>query len=1606
LYLNPCPGVLDIPEIPAAERMAPKSLRTPGSRDSGPGRFLRRADFSALCRGCPESQTARQPRPQVFALTCLLLLAILAGGATARAQAPAGADIDKQLATLTAERDRLADELAKRIEADARNDGWTDLLLRFDEGADGDELRMTLRRRGGGWTQAEAVVPYWRHETFQEQWAASFYRTATGVPFDRRTYPVETGDLTVDAARVRGSLLAQLARDRLKEERFAPGESWTGLDKISWYDRFGYVGHTVPRPQTYRLDAQVRSDARAYALQLHGAMDGHAIQVEFDHPGDDWPEMWVAAPTFNGGHHSGAVRDWTVDGQRLTGTLDLTMVADAWHPRGKPRQVQTFRIEADLRGGRVHGRYTSTGEMDAGQGAVTGLAGLLVDGRYQADGSLGPCQGRVRGMLISAPPPLGPQLAGNASPPEAPADALRAAATHAAEIYSQIRALRLALAKYPMPLADALQAVEGAQPAGAADAAAWVEFVARTVAAVATAGPTAPLPAPVAADVSQLPSGDARALPASASGGWQAPPAGDATGWYHIPAWRALGPLPQVSGIDTADSGLPDLVAMPALSYDVKSTRLLARGVVLPGREPPAWIELADSGGRIEPPWHANRIISTRFAGGVWYAQAEIVSDASRPVRVAINVGDRGALWLNDRLIWADAEKPWSERSRVPALLTLPLQQGVNRLLLRVRYDRRETWARVLFAAGPVAPAAPPTAQPDASPKLAGWRGDGTGHFPQATPPLAWDIEQGNNVAWRVKLAGMRGQPVAIDGKLFVHVEPHGLATLDAATGQLLWRADGDAAAAGGEPAGTEPGHATPVADGRFVWIHHGNGFAACYTADGARKWQTQTGLVDATLRLAGGNLIVAGATVTRRARGEAAAHLIVALDAATGRQRWRAEVPGQYERETTQSMRLPMGGGALEVVVTSSFRVLAAEDGRVLISELPFEPWGRFTVCVENDVLYVAGLGRKHAIRLRALDKDRVVAAWLWESNYEISGSGPVAVESVALDATLYTWGQIQERGPHCMVSLNEVCALDAHSGRMLGRLKPVAPVGSSSGHGFAPAVAGGYLYVLDAGGATHSSLRDAGLVAVLRPGPQPYVLTRNRVPLGVQAAPVFDGDRMFLRTGGELICIAANTDAGRRFQQTRIAEQVLADIGPRPDVLATRAIAPLGEPPPAEAPVSLLTPDYTIGKWLIAAPFPPPANEAIDPATLRPTRGANLELAGVTRAFEPLDARPVTVGWSQGGPGGSGFYLQGRGLKGPRMVGRIESVRCTGPDGTGTAWLYTLLDNTRSRTARFAVDGRGVSAWLNGESLPAGDPVRLAPGLYPFLVRVEPEFFKRPWQPPTDVAKAMQAGVVKDIGWPTEWIVFGPMPEGLGQLDDSQLASVPDALTIGETRYAPVKMRARDAAVELTGLLALLGGESRDRDEIARDIQGQMAYAFAEIEAPADGRLIINATADWYMAWWLNGEPIHSTLEQGNQKAHTDITAHSIGVDVAKGRHVLAVMVTPGTRGWSFASRGGFTDHDREALRPYYIPRRVPGPTKQDPPRELPPDETPPPVYLAPRFRETDDAAAMLRVWHARATTRREMLERIAAVLADAPLGNTARQILDTIDKPGPKG
>jgi len=1363
------------------------------------------------------------------------LAAALGAGVGWGGQETLRADLRK----LTALRDGLLAELGRREAADRAKGPARNLYLRLDEGADRDDLNIVLRQTGGAWRAAYAEVPAWAQGTMQE-WRGFHLANGAGIAW-RNTlrFPVDATQAKLDAGSLGGSLAIEFRLDQTLDEKLPPGEP------LSWWDRFIPTGHSTPRRQSYTLDAVVHEDAVLLDLVLEGGVRWEPkkkgekqpatvirpIFVRLIVPSTRFTAIRVQTPTWNGGFHEGDATGLRLEGERLAGTLVIFLHSDGWIPGGgktpqMPPLALKFEVDASLRHHALSGKFRASGDMGTYEGQVRGRGGKAVTGRFQANGDLGEQVGALDGMMLDNPEKTEDRLKAELRTGE------NAVAARVNAVMHHIRALHLALQHYPLPLDEALAQTDAAAPDWAGADAAQVDAYCREAAAML---PGVPSPAD-------------SALPTPV------PESGLEADWSPIRDWQLLGPFEQRAGTENDTALVPEVVPLPGVRHFQDTDRFGAKRADAPRQ---SWQAVQCDGPRLAPPWEQPSVYN-RFRGELWYGAAELKSEAAQKAWLCLEAGDFAKVWVNGRLVWADTPKPWRYRSRGGVVVPIALAAGANKLLARVHRDREPSWLRVAYSLRE------PRNVATSVPLVADRKRDACGYvFPDATPPLAWDIEKGINIAWRKPELGGKTRPVLVGDALHVTSPPNMLHCVDAATGQLRW---------------SREAKLEEFVDPKAI-----------------EAWRR---VEDPAQRLA----------LLKRLHGE---------------------------------------------VGLGSYRI---EDLRL---------------AANADTLFVTTQAQGLAFRVRRRPDGRESYARLWESNYEHGGFGTLAAPSVATERFLFSAMPVLERGPHCPDARVELHAQDAATGRPLARLKPA--IENAVAHDVAPVVAGGYVFCLDSGGGTHGGHQTHGQVAIATADEKLLLVARNLIELGTRVSPVFAGERMYLRSPQALTCIAVTTPEGRRHQAERLAKTLVASLGPPPTTAAPREVEPKKLPPPHGWPVSKLRDGRAPELWLAAGPLPPDGDA---PLRLSMEEGGLLKLGGVSDKLRPLSREHA---FNDPPLYRRTYELQGTGDIVPSFSTRIDPRGFSSAAGLGIA--VTILDNPRDRVVVPTFDHPAVMQGGGKQALKRGEPLHLKPGLYFFMVAVHPSYYKAEQKeeiPPVAVAKAIEKGGLKDIGWPKAWQVFGPLPPDAPPLERDELKRIPEKLAVGDREYPPFAIPSDAGTVYLTSLLDLRPGQKPDVANAPKSVRigtPSVAYAFAVVECPADGILYVNASGDWFMTWYLDGEAIYDTMASGNGAAATDLAAHPFAIRATKGKHVLAVQVKPGSKGWSFTSIAGFAVAP-EGLAEFRVPSKA--------------KKSEPDFRFAPAFKEIPHPPTRMRRWLERA---RACQARLEAVVRDLPGSEEAK-------------
>ena len=611
-----------------------------------------------------------------------------------------------------------------------------------------------------------------------------------------------------------------------------------------------------------------------------------------------------------------------------------------------------------------------------------------------------------------------------------------------------------------------------ADAAGAAEYAAGLVRAAQTALADRQAGQCPAVGIGEPADGDFVPGGEVRPM-APAAGGGSLLPEADARGgadWRLVGDWTCFGFIQRTSSFE-GPPYLPEIVIPPALrpggaALELGQAVRIATGD--PGEHLWAWRSSGDAAdGQVYIPrdclmptkenrgrWGGSK--GTGVSGETldfyyhhmvtWYATTTVRADKARRVWLAVTINWDGRLWVNDRLVWRPS------RQQTPgqvAVIVVDLQAGENRLTLCCtrrpvedgnngnlgahvfKYGRKSFGSFAVWMASGGGPrqaeavAAAMAAERAADARIAsaraargirGRRGDGAGRYPDARPPVAWDIARGVNIRWKKSVATDDAEPVIAGGRLFVTTYTGEVVCLDAASGAEVWRrkprVEGAGAAEAYPPAPvtasfalssrmwdpsarppTVKPHAalgrsclTALADGRRLWAHDPRGAVACFDRDGKQLWAravpaqvprfTEGGYI-ATRVLPLTHPAIVGQRLLAAVGGG-----LIALDVDSGAVLWQRPKLDWLGQFAVMDLGGPPPGGQL--VLLSSGEVLDAGSGRTIIARCaPLIPDAACEPLVDGRIAFFhAG---SSAVRFWRGDAGQVRCRVLWDSPADI---------------------------------------------------------------------------------------------------------------------------------------------------------------------------------------------------------------------------------------------------------------------------------------------------------------------------------------------------------------------------------------------------------------------------------------------------------------------------------------------------------------------------------------------------------------------------------------------------------------------------------------------
>lgn len=184
------------------------------------------------------------------------------------------------------------------------------------------------------------------------------------------------------------------------------------------------------------------------------------------------------------------------------------------------------------------------------------------------------------------------------------------------------------------------------------------------------------------------------------------------------------------------------------------------------------------------------------------------------------------------------------------------------------------------------------------------------------------EFSPAKNVVWKTSVPFGQSSPIVVGGRLFLTAsDGDRLLTicLDARTGKELWRREIRRERAQKLFRANDPASPTPAADDGGVYVFFPDFGLVSYTAEGKERWRHPLGPFRNFYGMAA-SPVVAGDLVALVCDQQSGS-FVIALDRATGLQRWKTERPGMTVAWATPMVFRPAKGPA-ELIVLGSTRL------------------------------------------------------------------------------------------------------------------------------------------------------------------------------------------------------------------------------------------------------------------------------------------------------------------------------------------------------------------------------------------------------------------------------------------------------------------------------------------------------------------------------------------------------------------------------------------------------------------------------------------------------------------------------------------------------------
>jgi outer membrane protein assembly factor BamB len=393
------------------------------------------------------------------------------------------------------------------------------------------------------------------------------------------------------------------------------------------------------------------------------------------------------------------------------------------------------------------------------------------------------------------------------------------------------------------------------------------------------------------------------------------------------------------------------------------------------------------------------------------------------------------------------------------------------------------------------------------------WRGpNDDGISPEKNTPTKWGAD--DNIAWKLPLPGVSGgTPVVWGDRIFLTSEDGGELVLICAStgGKELWKKT-VGKKGGGRPMGDEGNvisGASPSTDGKHVYAFAGTGELACFDFDGKEVWkfnvQDRYGKFNIQFGMHSTPLLDGDRLYLQLIHSGAA--LVVALDAADGKEVWKAKRESDGVAECEHSYASPVlwrkGNEAYLITHGNDYAIAhSLKDGSEIWRVGGLNPKDRYNRTLRfvaspvatPDLIVVPSAKRGPVVGVKP-DAKGLVMAGNKSEQWRRPNNTPDVSSPLVVDGLVYLAG---EQGT--------LYCVDAKTGEehYAERIHPARYRAS-------PVYADGNVYV---------TARD-GVVTVVKAGPKFEKVAENKLPDQIAASPVIAGGRIYLRGFKDLYAI-----------------------------------------------------------------------------------------------------------------------------------------------------------------------------------------------------------------------------------------------------------------------------------------------------------------------------------------------------------------------------------------------------------------------------------------------------------------------------------------------------